>query len=500
MKKIERQYHSKNPSLLEISSGKSSLQLLGVDREKYLNRMGFRNLRDLLDYEPLQNARTLTAVARGLLPKPVLLDFVTSAYSSKDAAEAVAWPISALQAITDEQLKAFTSLGVKTIGDLSQLGNEADEIVLASLQDNGFRERPSAPAQLMPGMVGSIASSVKFTTFVRDLDLRHLNIKAHKDCIVALPIGGSIKNSGVLTDIFETMNCPVVHLGYMCDHRQRWINLGTHLGEVVHSVSLAPGESRNIAMVNWRRRQLASRNERTNTREQLSAEFVQNRALEEITTAVAREHQAGRTQTEANTSVTAASFVAAGAVVGGIAGGIVGTLVEPIGGTIVGAAIGAGAGVAAGGLVYSGSQALGMIEADTGGNRNIVADVQQRIALSTSQNASVVRSLWSTVVVEDAQAEGIDAKTSNVSNYNHMHALNIEYFEVLQHHLVRIELERVQPLLFLPFTFLDFTHFNFIRDYWEVVRLHIEDETLREQGDTYFVTEKKPEAPDLLTV
>ena len=154
----------------------------------------------------------------------------------------------------------------------------------------------------------------------------------------------------------------------------------------------------------------------------------------------------------------------------------------------------------AGGLVYAGSQALGMIEADTEGDREIVAEVQQRISLSTSQTASAVRSLWSTVVVEDAQAESVEATTSNVTNYNHMHALNIEYYEVLQHYLVRIEVERVQPLLFLPFTFFDFTNFRFVRDYWEAVRPHIDDEALQTQGDSYWVTEKAPEVPDLLTV
>jgi hypothetical protein len=286
----------------------------------------------------------------------------------------------------------------------------------------------------------------------------------------------------------------------MCDHRQRWINLGTHLGEVVHSLSLAPGETRRIALVNWRRRQLTSLEEHTTTNEQLTATFVQNRALEEITSAVAREHQFGNSSTEANTAATAASFIAAGAAVGGGAGALIGTLAEPGGGTVIGAAIGAGAGMLAGGLVYAGTQAFGKIEADTKGDREIVADVQQRISLSTSQTASAVRSLWSTVVIEDIQAEQVQATTSMVANYNHMHALNIEYFEMLQHYLVPITLEAVEPLAFLPFTFLDFRNFRFVRDYWEAVRPHIDDEGLQAQGDSYFVTELKPEAPDLLPV
>src|SRR5947209_11384700 len=191
-------------------------------------------------------------------------------------------------------------------------------------------------------MTGAIGTSVRFATFVRDVELHELGIKANPVCVVPLPISPQLKHPGSLSDIFENQKCPVVRLGYICDHRQRWINLGTNLGEVVHSLSLAPGESRNIAHVNWRRRQLTSLEEHTTTAERLTATFIQNRAVEEITSAVAKEHQAGQTQTESNTAATAGGFVAAGAVVGGAAGAILGTLAEPGGGTAIGAAVGAG--------------------------------------------------------------------------------------------------------------------------------------------------------------
>lgn len=475
-----------------------SLILLGDDRAKALTGIGFRNLRDLLAYQPLQSARTLAAVAQGLIAKPNLEHFVKEEFVQKDAAEAIGLPVTALHLI-DSDAQALAAIGVNSIADLAQLGKEADAAVLAALEDNGFRERPSAPAQLLPGMTGSVASSVRFTTFIRDTELRNLTFKVHEDCIIPLPISSPYtKYPGSLAEIFETQKCPVLHLGYMCDHRQRWINLGTHLGEVVHSLSLAPGESRNIALVNWHRRQLTALEEQTRTRENLSATFVQNRALQEITSAVAREHQSGGTQTEANTFATAFGIVGSIGVSTAI-GAAIGSTIPGVG-TAIGAVAGGIAGAVAGGAVFSGSQTLGMIEADTEGNRAIVAEVQQRIALSTSQAASAVRSLWSTVVVEDTQAENVQATTSNITNYNHMHALNIEYYEVLQHYLTRIEVERIQPIIFVPFTFLDFTSFRFIRDYWEAVRPYIDDEDLQAQGDSYFVTEQEPERPDLLPV
>ncbi|MGD9987038.1 hypothetical protein [Pseudonocardia sp.] len=366
--------------------------------------------------------------------------------------------------------------------------------------DATFSERPSAPPELLPGLIGAVTSSVRFTSFVRDVELRGLVIDVDADCAVDLPIGTLAKQPSSLSEIFTGLRCPVVRLGFLTGHRQSWENRGTHLGEVVHSIALGPGESRSIAFVNWRRRQLTALEERTTVDERVTAVFVQNRALEEITTAVATEHQGGETQTEAGTAVTAGSFVGAGAAVGSVAGAVIGTIAEPGGGTILGALVGGAVGTIAGGVVYSGSKALGMIESQTDGDRDIVADVNQRIALSTSQTASAVRSLWSTAVVEDAQGESVSATTSNITNYNHMHALNIEYFEVLQHYQARLHAERLQPLLYLPFTFLDFTGFRFVRDYWEIVRVHIDDAALREQGDSYFVTEDVPDAPDLLPV
>jgi hypothetical protein len=470
--------------------------MLGDPRDGTLNRLGIRNVRDLLNYGPVHSARMLTAVARGVIPAAELRSLVKDEFLQEDASQAAGWPIIALRDVSPEEAGHLARMGVRSISDMAQMAQEAEESVLEALEDNGFQERPSAPAQLLPGMIGSINSNTRYTTFIRDTSLRQLALLVDPQCLTPLPISAKDKGRASLADIFLNLTCPVFHLGYICGHTQRWINLGTQLGEVVHSLSLAPGESRNIAYVNWRRQQLTALEERTTVRESLTATFIQNRAIEEITSAVAREHQKGNTTTEANTAVTAAGLVGSTAVVGAL----IGTIVEPGGGTAIGAGVGAGVGVVAGGLIWAGSQVFGKIEADTGGNRDIAAKVQQRISLSTSQTASAVRSLWSTVVVEDTQAESVEATTSTITNYNHMHALNIEYYEALQHYLARIDVESVQPLLFLPFTFFDFTGFKVVRDYWDIVRLHVEDEGLRTQGDSYFVTEKQPEEPDVLPV
>ncbi len=227
---------------------------------------------------------------------------------------------------------------------------------------------------------------------------------------------------------------------------------------------------------------------------------MQDRALEEITSAVARDLQSGGTATEAATSATALAVVGTLAVGAGV-GAAIGTAVTPGPGTVVGAAIGLGvAGAIAAGFTMANAQALGTIESDSSGYRRIVGELQQRIQLRTSQTASSMRALYSAVVVADSQSEETTAETSNITNYNHMHALNMHYYEVLQHYLVSMEIDTVKPFILLPHAVLDFTDFVFIRDYWEVVRDFIADETLRQQGDLYFVEDGIPKAPDLETV
>ncbi|MBK8723759.1 MAG: hypothetical protein IPL95_16340 [Saprospiraceae bacterium] len=96
------------------------------------------------------------------------------------------------------------------------------------------------------------------------------------------------------------------YLGYIVGFKQSWINMGTHLGEIINSLALAPGESRNVLFVEWRRK-LNSRSEDTTANEQLTNSLTHNRALDEVTRITAKEHQSGLTSTANNTVSTASS-------------------------------------------------------------------------------------------------------------------------------------------------------------------------------------------------
>ena len=507
--------------------------------------------RAIQSFAPLRSAQIVMAAHKNRLNHLSLQEYVTDRFANLPVTDAPGWPVTALRGLSEDQARALDSIGIRTLADLSNLGSCTAQVIASGRADNGFAELPSAPAELLPTMIGAVSTSKRYNTFVREVDLTGLTLYVDEDCVSPLAVSGlmsgspkhpykSVQKKGIppnfaepvsldqdqtesqdrppsLADIFTGIPCPLISLGYLLDHRQDWINLGTYLGEIVHSISLAPGESRNIAMVNWSRRQKIARQEDSRIEERLTNSVVHNRVLEEVTGAVASEHQFGGTESETSTATTAASFVGAGAIVGAAAlgltgavgGGVIGTIIEPGGGTAIGvavggaagAAVGGVAGAAAGGLVYSGAQAFGRIRSSSEGDRAIIADVHQAITQSTVQNSSLERSVWSTVVVEDVQSEDVQAQTSNITNYNHMHTLNIEYYEVLQHYLTRMHLAQAEPVLYLPFTYMNFTNFTYIRDYWDIVREFIDDTGLRTQGDLFFVDEGEPPAsPDLLAV
>ena len=465
----------------------SSLDAAGIAA---LQDIGIHSVGQLLHWNPVHHARTLMAIARGEIGHDVGVSKLLDAAYVDMAPSAIPGASTVTVYQIGEHIAEVLSIvfGVTTIADLSSFMPfvEAEGYLLPS--DFAFQEPLSAPPELIPRAIGAVTSSVRFSSFVREVDLRDVTIHVSPSALADVPIG----------EVFTSSETPVIHLGYVAGYIQRWSSHGTHLGEVIHSLPLAPGESRNVTIVDWKRRQLTQRDEDTDLREQIDSVQVHKRALDEVARAVAEEHQYGKTATEANTGVTSGSFVAAGAVAGGVAGGVVGaigggvtglaissilsatdggaamvtgTLTGGIGGAVAGSA----AGAAAGGLVFSGATALGLIESSSEGDRDVIASTLQNITQSTVQKSSAIRSLWSTIVVEGVQSEQAEIRTTNVTNYNHMHALTIQYYEVLQHYRTTLRLGSVRPLLFLPFRPLSFT-FDQIHALWPYL-----EETARKQ-------------------
>src|SRR5204862_251161 len=144
---------------------------------------------------------------------------------------------------------------------------------------------------------GSISNISRYTAFVRDavFDVAAANLRLFID------------NDRVdfldprLLVLFQVDRRPRIGLGYAAQYKQKWINLGTALGEPVKSIGLAPGEIRKIAVLDWQRRTSGARTEDTTASEQLSNQLIHNRALDEVTRATAVDHQHGGSSIAAGT-------------------------------------------------------------------------------------------------------------------------------------------------------------------------------------------------------
>ncbi len=74
-----------------------------------------------------------------------------------------------------------------------------------------------------------------------------------------------------------------------------------------------------------------------------------------------------------------------------------------------------------------------------------------------------MRSQRSTVIQTVAQGERFQVSAEVVANYNHCHALTIQYFEVIRHFEIRSRLAGVQECLFVPLRIAPFTRKKALR-------------------------------------
>jgi hypothetical protein len=241
--------------------------------------------------------------------------------------------------------------------------------------------------------------------------------------------GRSVLNSFNAIDWDDT---PTLHeaasvaVGHILHYRQVWRADGYSLGDLLYSLPLAPGQKRKIAILGWDREERATRREMLDEEEQLTAFLERDRDVLEVVGSNLREEING----------SSSSKVWGGG--GGIGAGFIGT-----GWGIFGGVAGGG-----GGAVTQSRQDA---------SRQLSAQSMQQLRDRTSQRASSIRDLRSTVVQTLSQNEQVRAQTEVVANYNHCHALTVEYFEILRHFQVSHELVDVTECLFvpMPMTFFD---------------------------------------------
>jgi hypothetical protein len=218
-------------------------------------------------------------------------------------------------------------------------------------------------------------------------------------------------------------------VGAMLTFAQSWFAQGVTLGNLLHSVALAPGESTRIAVMDWSRQTQASSQESIAESEKLTNTSTHNRAISEVQDAVTSEVQTGFSKTSGSSTTSAG-------------GGGLGLSLGPL--TLGG----------------SGSYATSSSNAESfstsSGTRNLAATMNQRVSDATQQAASSVRDRRASIVKEVSEEEHQAVSTRIIANYNHMHALTIQYYEVIEIYRVNVQLQQVERCLFVPMKLIQF--------------------------------------------
>ncbi|RYF90906.1 MAG: hypothetical protein EOO03_02655 [Chitinophagaceae bacterium] len=212
--------------------------------------------------------------------------------------------------------------------------------------------------------------------------------------------------------------------GHLLHFKQEWLPDGYSIGDLLYSLPLAPGQKKQIAVLDWERRESAANSQQLDYEEKLNNTLVRDRDISEVVSGTLNEN------IKANSSASTGGIgFGLGASVMGIIPGV-GTF-----GSLLGIS---------GGKSSSGSNAT------QNSHRDSTASSLQSINDRTSQAASVVRSQRSTVIQTVSQGERVEATSESVANYNHCHAVTIQYFEVLRHFNIQTRLAGVQECLFIP--------------------------------------------------
>jgi hypothetical protein len=493
--------------------------LLTVSEEaaKVLSNIGINSIFDLGSSQLFSAARQIkeaTKIKDTEFMQRFSGDLIDASAKGKKNAEIADSPISVLRQLDDANATFIqNALSVTTIRELAAWPayNIARAIINEAygLSDAVIINDEERPDELIPIMRKYATERVQYDIIVMDKVLekekfapqvfKYMTIDKIKKSIKALDLSQEeskelekfikllpeLKHELLLDgaiDISDIVGAALTArpaIGAVLTYRQSWYPQGLALGHLLHSMALAPGESTRIAMVDWTRTDRGNLIEQTSQAENLAADVNHTRSIGEVTSAVAKEAQKGFSKSESeatqeqNATTSGQSNLSSNLGAGISLSG--NTANDKDGGNKSGELNLTGntqfnLGVSSTGTSNANSHNHGWASSNsiTDGERTLNATMQQNINDKTQQASNSVRNRRATTVKETSQKESETLSTRVVTNYNHMHALTIQYFEVVQIYKVLLELSKVTPCLFLPMKLVTFTE-EVIRRYKNVI-------------------------------
>jgi len=227
-----------------------------------------------------------------------------------------------------------------------------------------------------------------------------------------------------------------VATGHVLHYKSEFKADGYSLGDVVYSLPLAPGQKKEIVVLDASHRLMGTESQELSQGERLAAGILDERTI--ISGLGGRIAESLRGASSANTSGISAGFGTGGQGYGGSGNqaGYGGS-----GSAVIGIA---------GGVSNSNSNAW------QDSSRDISQHFAETLRQSIMQNADAYRQLNASVVttVEEGQRYGVTSEV--VANHNHCHALTIMYFEVLRHYAIFQKLSSVEECVFVPLLMTNF--------------------------------------------
>jgi len=264
--------------------------------------------------------------------------------------------------------------------------------------------------------------------------MRRDDISANGVAIEDTPLGSRVS-------VFGALKSPVavIKFGEILEYKQDWYSLGHSLGEIKYSLPLAPGESVQLAVIEWSRDDLSSRTDRIRATEFLEHDSRRDRAIEDTVEAALREEQGGYS------------------LMGGTSGIATGSQY----------------------VTWTGNHAIGGGISYSYGNRDLNGESLQDLHDRVRQASSSIRSLNSTVIVQASQTEKSALQTRRVANHNHCHALTIQYYEVLRHYRMITKFSGRRQAVLVPFEPFAFTSWERALRFRTVLEQTLLDPSLR---------------------
>ena len=266
-----------------------------------------------------------------------------------------------------------------------------------------------------------------------------ISVDGFRDAIIGYDpefMGGGDDFEGPVAGISPDETVPMagtLGLGYVLHMAQSYTPQGLSLGDLVYSLPLAPGEQQRLAVFEQRQTLTAAETESLDFAEQQRASQESDSSTESVFNSAFAEHIRGTSSY--STQAESSSW--------GVAGG-------------VGASIGflsIGVGAAGGG---GSSSSSGRSSNSLSGTRDYLSTAASHAHSSVERQASARRHAQRTGM-RMATASDVETVTTRViANNNRIHALTMQYWEVLRHFEVKSVVDGVTLVCFVPLQVIRF--------------------------------------------